>query len=283
MCGKQTFRQCSIAVIVTGRQEEGRRRREDRPDRPPGFDEFLQRSLGRALAGREASVGCSVRMLRWFPQLAPPGSGALLEQGGGKELTDRQAELGVEVRNALAPRFGRAFDLVVFVDDLEHAFRARRREKFLLYREAIDRMLAREGRPDEILRRRASVHFLVNMVEAYFFADPATFRSVLGIDPPRVETLPSSESSATPNPEDIKHPKGQIERILGELGRSYHETDDGAGLLEQLDAEVVLADPDTCASLRTLFAWCWNRMGLERGEEFQLRAGRLDEMTAPQI
>jgi len=52
--------------------------------------------------------------------------------------------------------------------------------------------------------------------------------------------------------EKIPNPKSEIkERYPG-----FNEVEDGRKILDRIDIEYVLSQPDTCAWLRTLFAWC---------------------------
>src|SRR5207249_3624659 len=103
------------------------------------------------------------------------------------------------------------------------------------YREVLDKMLGPH-------RKRASVHFLKNMLEAYFFADAKAVNAILGT------SLRDFEYDV----ETIRHPKGDLKVLF----QGYDEIQHGRQILAQLDVPHVLSRVDTCASLRTMFAWC---------------------------
>ena len=158
---------------------------------------------------------------------------------------------------------------VLLIDDLEY----RRRDQALLvldrYRKALDTAL-------KALKHRASVHFLVYMLEAYYFADARAINDVLGT------ALPDYEG----NVETIRNPKSD----LRQMHPSFDVIDDGGRILDQLDIEHVLSHPDACASLRTLFAWCVKV--LEKYSDYdcadfynryKLNDGKLSEITRTQL
>ena len=107
------------------------------------------------------------------------------------------------------------------------------------------------------------------MLEAYFFADIETVNRVLGTN------LEEHEGDV----EEIRHPKAELKRRYP----SYHEKKDGTRIVEGLDIPRVLAREETCASLRTLFAWIWRAIGEPKGEKFQLQDGRYYDVTRSQI
>ena len=180
--------------------------------------------------------------------------------GSGKKIPDRDAtDIGLPARRHLLSRPG----FVVLVDDLE-ADRSDDIEQVLArYRRALDTML----KPDQA--RRASVHFLVNMLEAYFFADIETVNRVLGTN------LGEHEGDV----EEIRNPKADLKGHYP----GYDERADGTRIVESLDIPHVLSRKETCASLRTMFAWIWRAIGEPRGEQFQLRDGRYFDVTRSQI
>ncbi|MFB3041105.1 MAG: hypothetical protein ACE1ZS_04760, partial [Candidatus Poribacteria bacterium] len=73
----------------------------------------------------------------------------------------------------------------------------------------------------------------------------------------------------------------------------FHKVEHGGKILEKIDIEHVLSRPDTCASLRTLFAWCVKVLGrypdteyfnnLSLAKKYQLHHGRLSEITGTQL
>ncbi len=83
---------------------------------------------------------------------------------------------------------------VILVDDLEHARREQAQQIFDRYRLALDTMLK------DAQQSRVAVHFLVNMLKAYYFADAKAVNAVLDLDSP-LEDHPGDV-------EMIRHPKG---------------------------------------------------------------------------
>ena len=161
------------------------------------------------------------------------------------------------------------YHFVLLIDDLEY----RRRDQALLvfdrYRTALDIAL-------KTLKHRASVHFMVNMLEAYYFADVQTTNAVLG----------TSLSDYEGDIEEIRHPKNDLK----EQYPSFSEIDDGGRILDQIDIEHILSRPDTCASLRTLFAWCVKVLETYSDhdcadfyDKYRLHDGILSVITGPQL
>lgn len=128
---------------------------------------------------------------------------------------------------------------VLLVDDLEHNRTEQAQQVYDRYRKALDTMLGAE-------KHRASVHFLVNMLEAYYFAHAEAINTVLG----------TSFTNYQGDVETIRNPKGDLKEELKKQSRNFNEIQDGGQILDLLEIEYVLSQPDTCASLRTLFAWC---------------------------
>ena len=119
------------------------------------------------------------------------------------------------------------------------------------------------------MRWRVSVHFLVNMLEAYYFADASAINAVMGTD-------------WTDHPGDVEmigHPKNELKNQL----KSFDEIEHGEQIVRRLDVPHVLSRPETCASLRTLFGWCWRALGMPPGEDYQLEHGVYFCTTQPQI
>ena len=119
------------------------------------------------------------------------------------------------------------------------------------------------------LSPRASVHFLVNMLEAYYFADAAAINAVLGTE------MADFEGDV----ETIRHPKNELKR----LHPGFDEIEHGGAIIESLDVPHVLSNPETCRSLRTLFGWCSRAIGREFTDVYQLANGSYFEVTRPQI
>jgi len=230
-----------FGLIVTGRGER----------------EFLPRMFRSLMAGGS----CVFEVVRRIEQRSPITSPRrrLKMVGTGKTIPDRDAEqIGLPARRYLSQpdRF------VVLVDDLEHGRRTQARDVFRRYRQALDTMLHAE-------RRRASVHFFVNMLEAYYFANAETVNAVLGTELTDyggdVETIP--------------HPKNDLKSI----STGFDEIEHGKEIMGKLDMEHVLSRPDTCASLRALFAWCVAAMGQQVTERYELDRGAYSVVTGPQI
>ncbi len=179
--------------------------------------------------------------------------------GTGKTIADKdEQEIGLPARRWLDGGAGR---LVLLIDDLEHDRRESARAIFQRYRGALDALLGER-------RGSASVHFLVNMIEAYYFAHAAAVNAVLGT------SLRDHEGDV----ETIRHPKNDLKKL-----GPFDEKKDGARIVASLDLEHVLARPDTCASLRVLIAWCCAAMSAGPTERFCLDGGVHDIVTGPQL
>ena len=114
------------------------------------------------------------------------------------------------------------------------------------------------------------------MLEAYYFADAQAINAVLET------SLPDHEGDV----ETIRNPKSDLRAEY----QGFREIDDGGRILDQIDIEHVLSRPDTCPSLRTLFAWCvevlaqhpnFNRADFE--DKYRLHDGKLSEITRTQL
>ena len=232
-----------IALIVTGKGEEA----------------FLP-NLFKALV---AEGHCVFKVTDRVGQLSQITSKPRVAKmvGKGSFLTTRDQDIGLYARRCLQHS---RFDFVILVDDLEHARREHAAAIYGRYRRALDVMLDRPG-----LRAKASVHFLVNMLEAYFFADPAAINAALATD----------LAEPIGDVEDIRHPKGE----LGRIHPGYDEIDHGRKIVQSLDLRHVLSRPETCPSLRTLVGWCSKAIGRTHDEVYQLAFGVYSPLTGPQI
>lgn len=56
----------------------------------------------------------------------------------------------------------------------------------------------------------------------------------------------------------------------------------GRQILAKLDVAHVLSRPETCASLRTLFGWCWRALGWTPTDQYQLVHGSYSDVTKGQ-
>jgi hypothetical protein len=237
-----------FALFVTGKGER---------DFLPGLFRLL-----------EKDGHCHFRVVHQLRQLSPIRSKARQQEmvGRGKKITDKDEDIGLRARRY----FGDGYDFILLIDDLERDRVEAAEAVYDRYRAAFDVMLS----PRQ-LQGRASVHFLVNMLEAYYFADAPAVNAVLGTE------LADFEGDV----ETIPHPKNQLKEIVSALGsgRSFDEIEHGRAILQQLDVAKVLSRPDTCRSLRTAFAWCCRAMGLPPTELFRLGDGQLSPVTSAQL
>ena len=186
--------------------------------------------------------------------------------GNRKDIPSKEAKIGLVAR-----RYIKIDDchFVLLIDDLEYDRRDQAQQVFDRYRTALDTVL-------DTLKHRASVHFLVNMLEAYYFADVRAIKTVFG------NSLADYEGDV----ETIRNPKSD----LRELYPSFSEIDDGGRILDQIDIEHVLSRSDACASLRTLFAWCVKVLEAYSDhdctgfyDKYRLHDGKLSEITGTQL
>lgn len=180
--------------------------------------------------------------------------------GTDKVIPDRDAtDIGFPARKYLSSetRF------VILIDDLEADREGKIQEVFELYRTAMDPVLTPEN------RRRASVHFFVNMLEAYYFADSQAVNRVLGTE---IEDHPGDV-------ETIRNPKSELKKLY----RGFHEIEHGRRIVGALRMRHVLSRSDTCASLRTMFAWICKAAGEPMSDTYRLLDGRYSEITKGQI
>ena len=160
----------------------------------------------------------------------------------------------------------------MLIDDLENDRASQSQQVFERYRNALDTCLSQEQ------KNRASVHFLANMIEAYYFADSHAINKALG----------TSLEDHSEDVEKIPHPKNELKKIYP----GFDEKEDGGKILKLLRVEHILARPHTCAYLRTLFYWCYQVLQkhpdseiLEpfQAEQYHFRGGILSEVTRKQL
>ena len=240
----QTWQFFQFGLIVTGKGEEQ-------------FLPELFRSIT-ATTGR-----CSFNVIRRIGQRVPITSERrkLRMIGTGKVIPDRDAtEIGLPARRFLSVN---TTNYVVLIDDLEKERSADLQPIFDRYRLALNTMLHASQAP------RASVHFLVNMLEAYFFADIRAVNAVLG----------TNLEEYNGDVETIGNPKGKLkERYPG-----FDEIAHGLQIVQNLHMPHVLSRKETCASLRTIFAWIYRAIGEPACDEYQLLDGCYNEVTKSQI
>jgi hypothetical protein len=225
-----------------------------------GEELFLPRMF-RSLSG--LGGGCTFKVIRRIGQLSPrtvAKQARLQVTGTQKRIPSRDEELGLAARGWLDS----GGDYVLLIDDLEHDRAGFEREIFNRYRQALDTILGHR-------RERASVHFLVNMLEAYYFADAKALNAVLGLEPQLVD-----ESGDV---ERLRHPKNELKR----LSPGFDEKRHGQQVMVLLDVEHVLSRPETCASLRVLFAWCMKALGQSVSRRYRLDTGVYALITGAQL
>jgi hypothetical protein len=235
-----TWRFVQFGLLVTGKAEA----------------DFLP-SLFRCLM---ATGQCHFRVHRKIEQLSPITSQRRLlkERGMGKRLIGRDEEIGLAAR-----RFLQVPDsYVVLIDDLEHGRADQMAAIYDRYRGALDAMLGEQ-------KHRAAVHFLVYMLEVYFFADSRAVNAVLGT---AIADYPGDV-------ETIRHPQGELKN----LHPTYDARRHGKSILQTLDLRHVLSRADTCASLRTMFAWCVESLSLPFTQEYRLLDGKYHPITCAQL
>ena len=180
--------------------------------------------------------------------------------GRGKKIPDKdETDIGLPARGYLSSddRF------LILVDDLE-ADRADSIQKvFDRYRLALDTFLT------DSQSRRASVHFLVNMLEAYYFSDSQAVNSVLDTE------LDDHEGDV----ETIGNPKSRLKHLYP----GFDEVEDGCRIIRSLSLIHVLSREDTCSSLRTMFAWIYKAIGEPECELRQALVGGYNDVTKGQI
>ena len=206
---------------------------------------------------------CSVVVQQRIGQLTARGQKRKLKMvGKGQHVSTRQEDIALRIRGFLQAS---DLNLALLVDDLEKRSVA---EAYTIYREPIDRVT-----PDENMRKRASVNFLVPMVEAYFLADAEAVKQSIGV------TVPALGQ----DPETVSGPKGKLKTYCKEASVDYNEKEHGEKLAGAIDLQKVLGESDHCKSLRTLMKWCLSRIGEPITDRFQLSSGELCPETAGQI
>jgi hypothetical protein len=233
---------CKFGLIVTGKGEE----------------RFLPR-LFRSLSD---SGVCRFEVITRISQRSEITSPKrqLRMLGTGKEIPDRDVtEIGLPARSWLKNKTN-AF--VLLIDDLEVGRAAQKKAIFKRYRDVLDKILGEQ-------KHLASVHFLVNMMEAYYFSHSGAINQVLG----------TSETDFVGDVEEIRNPKGLLKSLLS----GFDEITHGQQIMGVLDINHILGNLETCASLRTLFAWCKRAIDPDDISGYRLDSGVYDVVTGPQL
>ncbi|GAK53138.1 hypothetical protein U14_04398 [Candidatus Moduliflexus flocculans] len=179
---------------------------------------------------------CTFKIIGQVPQRRPITSEQkkLKKIGKGSLIPDRDEDF-VKIARRFFQDYPCGF--VLLIDDMD-GWEERASDVFKRYRLGLNTMLNSEQ------QQRAAVHFLVNMLEAYYFAEANAINNALKLDPPLTDYAGDVET--------IPNPKHQLKNLHHE----FNEVRDGGEILKKLDVEHVLSRPETCAWLRTLFAWC---------------------------
>jgi hypothetical protein len=210
---------------------------------------------------------CTFEVIRRVGQLKVITSVERLKAlGNGKDIPSIDAKIGLAARKYLMTD---VCHFVLLIDDLEYDRRDQAQQVFDRYRLALDTILNE-------LKHRASVHFLVNMLEAYYFANTQAINAI----------LKTSLSDDEGDVEEIRHPKNKLKGLYS----CFDEIKHGGAILNKINIEHVLSRPDACASLRTLFAWCVKVLETYSDydctdfyDKYKLRDGKLSEITGMQL
>ena len=229
--------------------------------------ETEEQHLPKLFKSLEQSGTCNFKVIRRVDQLKVITSVSRLKGlGNGKKIPSKDEKIGLTARKYLMTD---VCHFVLLIDDLEYDRRDQAQQVFDRYRLALDTVL-------NTLKHRASVHFLVNMLEAYYFANARAIKTVLG----------TSLSDCGDDVETIRNPKSN----LRQMHPSFEVIDDGGEILNHIDIEHILSRPDACASLRTLFAWCVKVLETYSDhdctdfyDKYKLRDGKLSEITGTQL
>ena len=137
---------------------------------------------------------CNFRVIRRVGQLGAITSASRLEGlGNGKKILSEDEKIGLAARKYLMTD---VCHFVLLIDDLEYDRRDQAQQIFDRYRLALDTVL-------NTLKHRASVHFMVNMLEAYYFANVTAINTVLG----------TSLSDCGDDVETIRNPKSDLRQM----------------------------------------------------------------------
>lgn len=189
------------------------------------------------------AANCTFVVIRKSEQLSPITSKKrLIKMVGTGEVIPSvdEAQYGIPARRFLQEHTN---SFVLVIDDLEGSRIEQVAEVFNRYRLALNQMLDPLGIAD-----RAAVHFLVNMLEAYYFGH---------CDAPNVAAGATILDQDHPGDvESIRHPKNQLKQ----LWNGFDEVQHGSAILDKLDVNHVLQYDDRCCWLRTLFHWCISRI-----------------------
>ncbi len=212
-----------VGLIVTGRGEE----------------QFIHDLFNRALRRK---ANCLFSVVGRVPQLSPPTSPRkrIKTTGASREEESWDERIGL-----MAHGFLRRYpdSLVILLDDMEHDRRSGIDGVFARYRDALNSVLAPPA-----MTHLAAVHFLKNMLEAYYLAHATAVNTVAGAVVLRADHPDDVEN--------IRDPKADLSRLWP---RKFREIEDGSKIVRALDLAHVLARPEECCWLRSIVAWCLDR------------------------
>lgn len=181
--------------------------------------------------------------------------------GSNQELPPKDFdEIGIPARQYISAK---PCSYVLLVDDIEYDHFPALQEVFNRYKNALNSGLGPNA-------GRASVHFLVMMLEAYYFADNSALNSEL-------ETLMEPFEGDVET--KIRHPKNDLKNLY----KGFDEIEHGKKIIQSLNMTTVLGDPSTCAFLRAAYAWCHKAIGLDPGPRFALDRGTIAIVTGRQM
>ncbi len=189
-----------------------------------------------------------------------------------KTLPDKDAAIGFDARRYLSNQKDGYTHHVILIDDLEGLNENDARNAYERYRVALVKINPKD-------EHRVSIHYLINMLEAYYFVNTDALNSF--VNP---EGLPESQKIIFDNysndVEDMPHPKSAIKsKFAKNKYRAFNEKQAAQEIIPQLNVPLILSNPDTCAGLRTLFKWCWGAIGEPHEERFCFEEGKLYEIT----
>jgi len=192
---------------------------------------------------------CDFEIVAKIEQVRPRGAKRQQElRLAGKKIPDKDAEIGLRARRYLQQKSN---SYILVIDDLEKSGRDAVSDIFQRYRDALDTILID-------LKDRASVHFFVNMLEAYYFADSRAINTVMQLNPPLLDHPGDVE--------EIDHPKSELKHLLRSNYHIYFdEVEHGKQIVPDLNIEHILSKPDYCKSLRTIFVWCIEKLRRHSG------------------
>lgn len=236
------------------------------------------------------AMGASLR--RYFPDITflPPVQLHSMTSSPAPPIT-RGARPPAQIRRMAAAMVAECFDrgrhaadAVFAIDDLELVNMHRTSVitewlRMALEQEVDERRSSHlpRGEITRGLRERASLHFMVPMIEAYFFADPGALMAA-GLPPSTMPALTDVdvENFGTDDPSFLlhadvenrrrqsagrshrsfaKHPKEYLQHLcVRDAGRGYIETRDGVAALERIDWLHVCEKPGVARHIRSLFA-----------------------------